>query len=542
MKLKVHLLLLAVLCQITIHAQTKVYTHEDSLRGSITPERIWWDLEHYKLQVEVFPDARKISGINTIRYEVLESSNKMQIDLQRPMNIDSVFQGGKKISFERIAPNAYILTFPGKNLVGQHHEVEIHFSGSPKIAKNPPWDGGFTWKTTTDKKPFIATSCQGLGASVWWPCKDHMYDEPDSMRIEVTVPKPLMDVSNGKLEKIEDKGSTSTFHWVVRNPINNYGVNINIAEYTHFSDNYAGEKGELSIDYFVLPENFQKAQEQFVQVKEMLKAFEHWFGPYPFYEDGFKLVEVPYLGMEHQSSVTYGNKYKNGYLGTDLSGTGWGLKWDYIIIHESGHEWFANNITYKDIADMWVHESFTTYSEALFIEYYYGKTAGQDYIIGQRKNIANTSPIQGIYEVNEEGSVDMYYKGSSMLNMIRTLLNDDALWLKFLRDINTRYYHQTVTGKEIEQYMIDQLKIPQLNLIFDQYLRSTQIPKFEYKIEGKELRYRLTDCVEGMQLPMNVNINGQNLKITATEMWQSVAIKKKKKMTIEIDRNLYLRS
>ena len=513
-------------------SQQAKYTHEDTLRGSITPERKWWNLEHYRLQVEVFPTTRKISGVNTIRYEVLQPQERMQIDLQRPMNIDSVFQGGKKIAFERIAPNAYLLTIPGKQLKGEHREVEIYYSGSPKIAKNPPWDGGFTWKTVGGS-PFIATSCQGLGASVWWPCKDHMYDEPDSMRIEVTVPKPLLDISNGRLEKVVDKGDSQTFHWVVRNPINNYGVNINIAEYVHFDDVYMGEKGPLSLDYYVLPENLQKAELQFSQVKDMLKAFEYWFGPYPFYEDGYKLVEVPYLGMEHQSSVTYGNKYNNGYLGTDLSGSGWGLKWDYIIIHESGHEWFANNITYQDIADMWVHESFTTYSEALFIEYYYGKNASEAYIVGQRKHIGNHSPIIGKYNVNEEGSGDMYYKGSSMLHTIRNMVDNDSLWRQFFRDINKDFYHQTVTGAQVEQYMIDKFQLP-LGPIFDQYLRSSNVPILECKINGKKLEYRITNAVPNLTIPITLKTDREQFKVKATSEWQTLIIKKTKKDKVEI--------
>ena len=260
--------------------------------------------------------------------------------------------------------------------------------------------------------PFIASTCQGDGASLWWPCKDHMYDEPDSMLISVNVPDNLMDVSNGRLRSVvRHENKTATYNWFVANPINNYGVNINIGDYVHFSEIFNGEKGALDCDYYVLRENLEKAKEQFKQAPMMLAAFEHWFGPYPFYEDGYKLVEAPYLGMEHQSSVTYGNGFENGYRGTDLSSTGWGLKFDFIIIHESGHEWFANSITYEDIADMWVHESFTNYSENLYVEYYYGKKAGADYVLGSRKNIRNDRPVTGTYNVNSRGSGDMYVQG-----------------------------------------------------------------------------------------------------------------------------------
>ena len=357
------------------------FTKQDSLRGSITAARIWWDLTYYHLEVEVVPDAKFISGKNTIKYTVLKEYQTLQIDLQTPLKITKVTQNGKELKVINQG-NAHFIQLLKKQEVGNTESIVVHYQGNPKEAIRAPWDGGFSWKKDANGNHFIATSCQGLGASVWWPCKDHMYDEVENMDMSVTVPHNLMDVSNGKLKKVIDNGATKTYHWTVKNPINNYGVNINIGDYTHFSEVFKGEKGNLDMDYYVLKDNLKKAKKQFKDAPKMMKAFEHWFGPYPFYEDGYKLVEVPYLGMEHQSSVTYGNKYKQGYLGRDLSDTGWGLKFDFIIIHESGHEWFANNITHKDIADMWIHESFTNYSESLFLEYYYGKKAASEYVIG----------------------------------------------------------------------------------------------------------------------------------------------------------------
>ncbi|MBT8187419.1 MAG: M1 family metallopeptidase, partial [Croceitalea sp.] len=404
-------LLLFCVATLVMHGQKDLsFTRDDYLRGSITPERSWWDLNYYHLEVEVDPEKKFISGKNTIRYKVLESNNVMQIDLQPPLKIEKVTYKDQNLTYKRNG-NAYLVLFDSEQNVGEFNEITVHYSGKPKEAVRAPWDGGFSWKKDSNGNPFVATSCQGLGASIWWPNKDHMYDEVDSMAISVTVPKNLMDVSNGRLRKVVENKNTKTYHWFVNNPINNYGVNVNIGDYVHFGEKYAGELGPLDLDYFVLPENLEKAKEQFKQTPMMMKAFEHWFGPYPFYEDGFKLVEVPYLGMEHQSSVTYGNKYGNGYLGTDLSGSGWGLKFDFIIIHEAGHEWFANNITYKDIADMWIHEGFTAYSENLYLDYYYGKEAAADYVIGTRKNIQNDRPIIGRYNLNKRGSSDMYYKG-----------------------------------------------------------------------------------------------------------------------------------
>ncbi|HQK39559.1 MAG TPA: M1 family metallopeptidase, partial [Flavobacterium alvei] len=463
-----------------LDGKAEVFTRQDTLRGSITKERAWWDVKYYHLDVKVNPADSTISGSNTIRYKVLKSYNRMQIDLQKPMEISKVTQDGKELKFERDENVFYINLVEPQN-VGDIKEVVVFYGGKPKIAVNPPWDGGITWSKDKNGKPFIASTCQGLGASVWWPCKDHMYDEVDNMLISVNVPKNLTDVSNGRLQSIIDlKDGTKTFNWYVSNPINNYGVNINIGDYVSFSEVFKGEKGDLDCEYYVLRDDLEKAKIQFKDVPRMLKAFEHWFGPYPFYEDSYKLVQAPYLGMEHQSCVTYGNGFQNGYLGRDLSGTGWGLKFDFIIIHESGHEWFANNITYKDIADMWIHESFTNYSESLFVEYYYGKEAGAEYVRGTRKGIKNDKPIIGQYDVNNEGSGDMYPKGGNMLHTLRQIVNDDPKWRTILRGLNSTFYHQTVTTKQIEDYLSKAVGLD-LNPFLNQYLRAIRIPTFEYK-------------------------------------------------------------
>jgi aminopeptidase N len=319
---------------LVIHANAQVtFTREDTLRGTITPERAWWDLKYYDLGLKVDPDAQSIQGNVVVRYTVLKPHQVLQLDLQPPLVLEKVTQDGEELAFKKDGLNAYMITLRKAQQKGKTESVEVQYSGKPIVAKNPPWDGGFQWVKDTNGNHFIATSCQGLGASAWWPCKDHMYDEPDSMTIRVTIPSTLMDVSNGRLRKVtEHHDGTKTVEWFVRNPINNYGVNVNIADYVHFSDTLHGEKGILTLDFYVLPYNLEKAKQQFSQAKLMLRAFEHWFGPYPFYEDGYKLVEVPYLGMEHQSSVTYGNGFQNGYRGKDLSGSGWGLKWDFIII------------------------------------------------------------------------------------------------------------------------------------------------------------------------------------------------------------------
>ena len=511
-------------------------TRQDSLRGSITPEREWWDLTYYHLDIKVEPDKKFISGSNTVGYKVLKSNKTMQIDLQEPMEITSVISNGKPLKFNREG-NAYFIELKAKQKKNDVNYIEIFYEGFPKEAIRAPWDGGLSWTKDDNDNHFIATSCQGLGASVWWPNKDHMYDEVDSMLISVNVPKHLTNVSNGRLRKVtEHKDNTKTFDWFVTNPINNYGVNINIGDYVSFSEVYKGEKGDLDIDNYVLSYNLEKAKEQFKQVPMMIEAFEHWFGPYPFYEDSFKMVEVPYLGMEHQSSITYGNKYQNGYLGRDLSGSGWGLKFDYIIIHEGGHEWFANNITYKDIADMWVHEGFTCYSENLYVDYFFGKEASAEYVIGTRRGISNRKPIIGQYDINREGSGDMYSKGANLLHTIRQLAKDDEVWRQTLRGLNEEFYHSTVTTKEIEDYISKSIGMD-LSKVFDQYLRDVRVPVFEYEITNGELKYRWNNVIDGFDMPIEVIIDGKNTIINPSTEFKKIPIQN---LFINVDDDYYV--
>ena len=495
----------------------EIFTRQDTLRGSNGPGRDWWDVKLYSISITPDYQQKRLSGKVEIMYTVKEdiSGKLMQIDLQQPMQIDSI-QGlaGNKLSFRREGHVFYIdfgkkkqeqwLT---KNVIPAIHQVKIWFSGKPSEAVNPPWEGGWIWTKDNRGRPWMTVACQGLGASVWYPCKDYQGDEPDSgATLSVTVPESMSAIGNGRLIiKSNDEKGYSTWNWQVKNPINSYNIVPYIGKYVHLADRYTGETGkELSLDYWVLDVDSARAAKQFGRdVKRMLKAFEYWFGPYPFYEDGFKLVQSSHLGMEHQSAIAYGNHFMDGYLGMDLSGSGWGKKWDYIIIHESGHEWFANNITTNDIADMWVHEGFTMYSEVLFTEFYYGKAAGDAYLQGIRNNIANDRPLIGPYGVNKEGSGDMYNKGASLLHTIRQVIHDDSLFRKILRGLNQEFRHKTVDSKEIEAYM-SRVSGKDLSKIVDQYLRTTQIPELEYRLNGQELNYRWTNVVKGFNMPLQL--------------------------------------
>ncbi len=520
-------------------AELKTFTYADTLRGSITSERAWWDVVSYKIDIAPDFNNKSIGGKTEIYFRVLGTGRRMQIDLQQPMEISRAYWKDKNLEFSRDG-NIYYIDFPQLLQSGSLENVTVVFHGRPRIAMRPPWDGG--WIFTRDKygRPWMSVACQGLGASIWFPCKDHQGDEPDSTFINIAVPDTLVAVANGRLTgKQSFSTGMMTWRWEVRNPINNYNIIPYIGKYVNWEDIYQGEKGKLDCSYWVLDYNIERAKEQFTQVTPMLKCFEHWFGPYPFYEDGFKLVESPHLGMEHQSAVAYGNGFRNGYMGKDLSQSGWGLKWDFIIIHESGHEWFGNSITTKDIADMWVHEAFTNYSETIFTTCEYGVEAGNDYVIGIRKLIQNESPVIGWYGVNDEGSPDMYYKGGNMIHAIRQIINNDQKFRSILRGLNREFYHQTVTTQQVEDYISNQSGI-NFSKVFDQYLRTTQVPKLQYIINGKQLKYRWANCVNGFDMQVKIKTGNSDWQWIKPGTSWTIHTLKKSIEKFEADRNFYI--
>ena len=511
-------------------------TKTDTLKGSNTEFRNFWDVKKYDIVLESNFEAKSIKGSNkfSITIEKNVTNPTFQIDLQKPMKADKI-----KANFpivEQKVDGDFIFLHTKKSFKkGEKFTIDIEFSGNPVIAKNAPWDGG--WMFTKDKNgnPWMTVADEGIGASIWLPVKDIWSDEPDNgVTLKIITPKDLVGVGNGRLIKEENLGDKKSWLWEVKNPINDYSIIPSIGKYVNFKDTFDGEKGKLDLDYWVLDYNLDKAKKQFEQVKPMMKAFEYWFGPYPFYEDSYKIVESPHLGMEHQSNVAYGNKYQNGYLGRDLSGTGVGLKWDYIIIHESGHEWFANNITAKDQADMWIHESFTMYSEPLFVERYMDKASAEKYIQGVRQMISNDKPIIGTYGIRNEGSGDMYPKGANMIHTIRQVINNDEKFRQILRGLNKDFYHQTVTTKQIEDYFIQKSGI-NLKSIFDQYLRTVKIPTLEYKQNGNQLTYKWTNVIPDFKLPIRM-ADGQELK--PTEQNQTTTLKSDK--PVEFDKNYYI--
>lgn len=528
--------------QLLVKAQD-LYARGDSLRGTLTPLRTCYDINYYHLDVRVDPDERFISGSNLFKFTATEDFDRLQFDLFDNLKVERVVYKGQELPFSREF-HAVFIDFPQTIRAGAQDQFIVHYSGHPVQAKRAPWDGGFDFKKDSNGKHWIATACQGLGASVWWPNKDHQSDEVDSLLISISVPNDLINVSNGRFRGSEDLGDGYTrYDWFVSNPINNYNVAVNIGDYVHHSGVFEGENGPLDLDYWILRENAEIAIPHLEHnVTTMLEAFEHWFGPYPFYEDGYKIVETAHLGMEHQSAIAYGNQYQNGYLGRDGSGTGWGNKWDFIVIHESGHEWFGNNITSNDLADMWIHESFTNYSEALYIDYHFGKQAGQEYLHGNRRGIQNASPLQGPYHVNREGSGDMYNKGGVLHNIVRTVIDDDEKWRQILRGLNREFFHQTVDYEDIVNYISQQSGMD-LEPVFEQYVKHAKLPilEFFFDAEGRA-SCRWSADVRNFNMPVRVRVkDGTYQFIQPSSRWSRVEIPELTKDNLEIDTfNFYI--
>jgi len=535
----------AALAILSLVQDTTHYTHADTLRGSNGPARTWWDVQFYDLHVRVSLADSSVKGWNAITYRVLQPSRDMQIDLQQPLEIDSIVQDGRKLTYRRDG-SAFFVTLRANQRAGETRAITVWYHGKPHVGRRLPWDGGFTFARDSLGQPWIATANEGVGASIWWPNKDYLGDEPDSQRIAITVPDPMIDVSNGRLRSTtHNRDGTTTYEWFVTSPINNYDVTINAGQYAHFSDTLDGEAGRLTLDFWPLAYHADTAKRQFQQVIPMLHCFEHWFGPYPWFADGYKLVETPHLGMEHQSAIAYGNHFLNGYLGHDLSRTGIGLQWDFIIVHESAHEWFGNNISDQDRADMWLHESFANYAEGIYTECRLGKTAGAAYMIGARAGVRNDRPIIPAYGVNAQGSGDMYPKGGNMLLTIRAIIDDDAKWRDILRGLNKAFYHQTVTGRQVEDYISREAGID-LSRVFAQYLTTTQIPVFEYRVQvaergGGMLSYHWANVVPGFDMPVRVNIPGLGTRtLRPTEAWQTLEVSSPRAAELSVDERFYV--
>ena len=526
---------LVILTLLGIQQINAQFTRRDSLQGGLRAERTAYDVKRYDLNITINPEQRSIKGFNEISFEILAPIQKIQLDLFENMKADSIIWNSKKLKFTR-DNDAVFIDFPEKLLSKSNHKLKFYYSGNPLIAKNAPWDGGFVFKKDSNGKDFIGVAVQGTGASLWYPVKDSQSDEPDNgASIKVAVPNGLMNVSNGRFLGSQDlKNGYTRWDWEVKNPINNYTITVNIADYVHIQD----KMPDLDLDYYVLRENEAKAREHFMEVKPMMECFQSKFGRYPFWEDGYKLVETPYLGMEHQSAVAYGNKYKKGYMGMDLSGTGVGMFFDFITIHETGHEWFGNSITSTDIADMWIHEGFTTYSETVFIECIKGYNDAMKYVNGQARNVRNDKPIIGQYGVNNEGSGDMYYKGSLLLNTLRHVIGDDEKWWKILYNYSETFKKKIITSDTVIDYF-NKASGMDLSSIFHQYLYTNQVPVFLYKIKGDYLYYSWNNTTDDFNMPLDIGFEDTKIRLQPTIKEQKIKLKKLSKKSFQIYDNQF---
>lgn len=515
----------------TVSAQT--FSRRDSLQGGLRPERTSFDVRKYDLSITIDPYKKYISGHNTIAFITTTATKRIQLDLFENMKVDSIVFNGEQLHYTRDY-DAVFIDFPKTLPEGTLDLLKFYYSGYPKVAKNAPWDGGFVFSEDNNGKPWVGVAVQGTGASLWYPVKDHQSDEPeDGAFVNVAVPNGLMCVSNGRLSgSVDLKNGYTRWYWEVRNPINNYDITVNIGDYVHIHDNLNG----LDLDYYVLRDNKEKAKRHFEEVKPMLECFQEKFGEYPFKQDGYKLVETPYLGMEHQSAVAYGNKYRKGYLGRDLSFTGVGMLFDFIIIHETGHEWFGNSITSKDIADMWIHEAFTTYAESVYIECRYGYDKAMKYINGQGMNVMNDKPVIGIFGVNNEGSSDMYYKGALMLNTIRHIINDDEKWWSLILNFANTYKKQVISGETVVAFFNKESGMD-LTPVFNQYLQYRRIPKLQLRKEDKELQYRWETNVENFTMPVAIKVKGKEVRLNGTNKWQTAPLEIKNLNLVEVLKN-----
>ena len=507
-------------------AVSQEFTYSDSLRGNLSELRLCYDVFYYDLNVTVDDHQQKlINSSNTIHAIAISSFQKIQIDLFESLKIHSIEFEEKILEFERIH-NAVFVNFPRVINVNEKINFKVMYSGKPRVAVNPPWDGGFSWEKDKNGNSWIGVSCQGLGASSWWPCKDHQSDEPDSMNITSTVRYPLQVISNGKKKSdktffsdiLQSKANKSS--WFVSYPINNYNVTLCVGDYKYFNDYHVNNYDTLELDYYVLKYNYNKAKDHFQQVKPMLECFEKYFGPYPFYKDGYTLIETPYLGMEHQSAIAYGNNYLPGYNGNRQFISG--LDFDYIIIHETGHEWWGNSITTNDIADMWIHEGFCTYSEVLYVECMYGYDIMLDYVNNQKRSVRNDKPIIGPYNVNKKGSNDMYQKGSLMLHTLRSLIDNDSLWFSIIKGISEEFKYQIVDGVEIIEYINEKVDLDLL-YFFQQYLYKSEIPTFEYKTQKKGREYTLLyrwNAIDDFNMNIKVNIGTKDILLLPDSEWK----------------------
>ena len=491
-------------------------TRADILRGEYGRYRANNDLLSYDLDVRVDPQKKSISGVNTIRFKMLDDDTRIQLDLYANLTVEKILLGTTPLKYERELNTVWV-DFPETLRAGRTYAIAFHYSGMPREQGR---FGGMAFATDPSGRPWITTACEGQGASIWWPNKDQWRDEVERMDLSVAIPSDLVDVSNGRFAGKTDLGDGYTrWDWQIQYPINSYNVSLNIGAYEHFGDRL----GDLPLDFYVLPGSLEKAKRQFAQVRPMLEAFQKYFGEYPFGKDGYKLIEVPYSGMEHQTAVTYGNRFANGYLERDWTGVGVSMKFDFIIVHESGHEWFGNAVSAADVSDMWIHEGWTTYLEGLYVEHLFGYDDALKYVNGYKSKVRNREPIVTQRGIHREPPADQYFKGALMLHTLRSVVNDDARWWKLVRDTYQRFKYRNIMTEDLVQFFNAQLG-RDLTPIFNQYLRRADIPTLElvFNESDRTVAYRWRADERDFNMPIRVGARAKWQTIAPSTGWKTM--------------------
>jgi aminopeptidase N len=490
-------------------------TRASILRGEYGRHRANNDLLFYHLDVRVDPEKKFLSGRNTIRFKMLQDDTRIQLELYANLTVEKILLGTRELKYERELNTVWV-DFPHTLSKGREYAIDFYYSGTPQPSGR---FGGFTFGKDPQGNHWINTACEGQGSSIWWPSKDQWRDEPESMRLSVSIPNDLVDASNGRFLGKTDLGDGYTrWDWQIHYPINSYNVSVNIGKYVHFSDRL----GDLSLDFYVLAPNLEKAKVQFAQAKPMIEGYQKYFGDYPFKKDGYKLIEVPYSGMEHQSAVTYGNRFANGYLERDWTGVGVSPKFDFIIIHESAHEWFGNAVSAADVSDMWIQEGWTTYLEVVYVEHMFGYDDAVKYVNGYRSKVGNKAPIITTRGIHRSPSQDQYFKGALFLHTLRSVVDDDKKWWKLMRDTYQEFKYKNIMTEDMVRFFNKETG-RNLTAIFDQYLRHAALPTLELRANSDgTLGYRWQADEKGFDMPIRVGAPGAWEVIRPAAEWKSM--------------------
>ena len=496
------------------------YTDENILLGEMTKYRDCFDVYYYDLSVELDPSNELLMGTVEIHSKAQKDFDRFQIDLHSNFQIEGITDKitGESLNYTREERAIYIDNTRKKD---ESFTIEVRYSGKPVKAKKAPWKGGFVWKKDKERNPWVGVACETDGASIWWPLKDHTSDEPDSMRMHYTVPEGLIAVGNGRFEGEVASEHLTTFNWFVSYPINTYNVTVYVGDFKMLKDEYIGISGEkLELTHYVLERNYEKAKKHFQQVHPMLKIYEQKFGEYPWFNDGFKLIESPYEGMEHQTAIAYGNGYKN-----DIDPVT-----DYILLHELAHEWWGNSITAKDLADVWLQEGFATYAEALYFEEKNGKDKYDQHLYFNKIFIKNKYPVVG--EKNRRWfhfrkSSDAYVKGAWVLQSLRVQMENDSLFFDIIKSFYDRHKYKIVESNDFIE-IVNEKTGEDYQWFFNQYLYNNFAPEFEYGVSlSGSLYYRWNNVSEDFdKLKVRMKSQGKIIELSPSTKVQKLVLPK----------------